>query len=462
MRPRLLAAGSPPSEEGRGRTRREVLSLIVKGALASTLLGSDIFGIAPANQSGSQQSFPPGWELTDAALLEEIVSRAFLFFWSEASPRTGLVRDRALADGGPDPRRVASIAATGYGLAALCIGHQRGYLSSREIYARVIATLSFLLNHGEQVNGFFYHFLDIETGRRVNRCEVSPIDTTILLCGVLTAREYFQHSDIQQLASTIYRRVNWRWMLNAGKAFAMDWTPENQFAVARWDTYCELMMMYLLAVAAPLYNISPSSWDALARPVKEFEGHTYISGDDPLFVHQYSQSWFDFRGRRDRYADYFENSVTATYAHKLFCRSLRGRFPTYDDQTWGISASDSSRGYRVWGGPHEIDQLDGTVVPGAAAGSIPFLPKDTISCLRNLYFKYGLQVWKRYGFVNAFNPLTGWIDPDVIGIDTGISMTMAENYRSGLIWQTFMRNPEAQRAMQLVGFQPHVQTAAVS
>lgn len=461
MRTRLLAGGSPWSEHGSGPTRREILSLLVKGALASPLLGSDIFGLMQPNQSGGQQSFPSNWQPTDAALLEEIVCRAFLFFWNEAGSHSGLVRDRALADVGPDSRRVASIAATGYGLAALCIGHQRRYLPSKEIYERVIATLGFLLNHAEQVNGFFYHFLDIETGRRVNRCEVSPIDTAILLCGVLTAGKYFQHPEIQQLASTIYRRVNWRWMLNGGVTFARCWTPENQFAADRWDTYSELMMMYLLAIAAPLYNISPSSWDALARPVKELQGYRYIGGDDPLFVHQYSQAWFDFRGRRDRYADYFENSVTATYAHKQFCRSLRGRFPDYDDQTWGISASDSSRGYRAWGGSPEIDQLDGTVVPCAAAGSIPFLPNDTISCLRNLYLKYGSQVWKRYGFVNAFNPLTGWIDPDVIGIDTGISMLMAENYRSGLIWQVFMKNPQAQRAMQLVGFQPSVRAAAV-
>jgi|HubBroStandDraft_6_1064221.scaffolds.fasta_scaffold01328_5 hypothetical protein len=463
MRTRLLAARSPLSEQRHGPTRREVLSLIAKGALASSILGPNVFGIGPGVQPAGQQAFPAEWELTDASLLEEIVSRAVLFFWNEASPRTGLVRDRALADGGPDPRRMASIAATGYGLAALCVAHQHRYIPSREIYVRVIETLNFLLNHAEQINGFFYHFLDIETGRRVGRCEVSPIDTAILLCGVLTARAYFQHPEIQQLASTIYRRMNWRWMLNGGTTFAKCWTPENQFAADRWDTYSELMMMYLLAVAAPLYNISPSSWDALGRPVRELDGgHTYISSDDPLFVHQYSQAWFDFRGRRDKYADYFENSATATYAHKQFCRKLTQRFPDYDDQTWGISASDSSRGYRVWGGLSDTGQFDGTVVPGATAGSIPFLPKDTISCLKNLYLKYGLQVWKRYGFVNAFNPLTGWIDPDVIGIDTGISMMMAENYRSGFIWQTFMRNPEAQRAMQLVGFQPSVQAVAIS
>ena len=176
-------------------------------------------------------------ELTDAALLEDIIGRAFLFFWNEASPRTGLVRDRALADGGPDPRRIASIAATGYGLAALCIGQRHRYLPSREIHARVIATLRFLLNRAEQVNGFFYHFLDIETGSRLNRCEVSPIDTTILLCGVLMAREHFPHPEIRELASNIYRRVNWRWMLNGAKHLLRAGHQKLTFVSACWDTY---------------------------------------------------------------------------------------------------------------------------------------------------------------------------------------------------------------------------------
>jgi len=458
MATRLPAPGSPLSGIGHGLTRREILSLMGKGALATLLIGPKSFGAALKIQSEPRQSSPPDWQLSDAALLEEIISSGFRYFWNEANPRTGLVRDRALADGGADPRRVASIAATGFGLAALCIGHQRRYVPSKEIYARVIATLSFLVNHTEQVNGFFYHFIDMETGRRSHRSEVSPIDTTILLCGVLTAREYFQHPEIDQLASTIYRRVNWHWMLNGGKTFAMGWTPESQFSTYRWDTYSELMMMYLLAIGAPLYNISPASWDALARPVKEFAGYTYISGDDPLFVHQYSQAFFDFRGRRDRYADYFANSAVATSAHKMYCVSLRGRFPDYGEHSWGITASDSSSGYRVWGGPPELDQPDGTLVPSAAAGSIPFLPQDTLSCLKNLYLRFGLRAWKRYGFVNAFNPLTGWTDPDAIGICTGISMVMAENHRSGLVWQSFMGNPEAQKAMRLVGFQPSAQT----
>jgi hypothetical protein len=355
---------------------------------------------------------------------------------------------------------VASIAATGFGLAALAIGHNRGYLPPHEIGARVVSTLSFLVNHAEQVNGFFYHFVDIETGRRARFSEVSPIDTTILLCGVLTARAYFRNPTIDRLASIIYRRINWRWMLNGGKTFAMAWTPEYKFVGARWDTYCELMMMYLLAIAAPIYNISPSSWNEISRPVMEFEGYRYISAADPLFVHQYAHAWFDFRNQRDAYANYFQNSMIATYVHKRFCQSIRWRYPTYDDNTWGITASDSRLGYQAWGGPPEIGYIDGTVVPCAAGGSIPFLPQDTLACLTNLYNAHGLQGWRRYGFVDAFNPRTGWTDLDVIGIDQGIMMVMAENYRNGFIWENFMKNREAQRSMKLVGFQPT--TAAAS
>ena len=171
--------------------------------------------------------------------------------------------------------------------------------------SRVVATLNFVLNHVEQVNGFFYHFIDINTGQRVRQSEVSPIDTTILLCGILTAREYFHDPEISQLATTIYKRINWRWMLNGGQTFALGWTPEYKFIGSRWDTYCELMMMYLLAIGAPAYNISPSSWNAFSRPIMEFEDYSYISGPDPLFVHQYSHAWFDFRNQRDQYANYF-------------------------------------------------------------------------------------------------------------------------------------------------------------
>ena len=303
-----------------------MLSLLARGALAVPLAHSPLLAAVSRTHRQQSQAMPPDVSLTDDELLEQIVSRAFDFFWNEASPKTGLVRDRAFADGGTDPRRVASIAATGFGLAALCIGHRRGYLPPHEIGTRVVRTLRALLERVDQVNGFFFHFLDIDTGKRVRFSEVSPIDTTILLCGALMAREYFRDAQITQLVNAIYRRVNWQWMMNGGTTFAMGWTPEYKFIGARWDVYCELMMMYLLAIAAPANSIPASSWNAFSRPMMEFEGFNYISGPDPLFVHQYSHAWFDFRNVRDAYANYFDNSATATYAHKQFCLSIRWRY----------------------------------------------------------------------------------------------------------------------------------------
>jgi hypothetical protein len=173
-----------------------------------------------------------------------------------------------------------------------------------------------------------------------------------------------------------------------------------------------------------------------------------------LFVHQYSQAWFDFRNKRDKYTDYFRNSAIATDVHRRFCLELAKQFPDYSDDLWGITSSDSPKGYVFWGGPPAMGPIDGTVVPSAPAGSVPFLPQPTMRVLQNIKNRYP-TAWCRYGFVNAFNPLSGWYDSDVVGIDTGITMVMAENSRTGFIWETFMKNPEALRGMARAGFSPH-------
>jgi hypothetical protein len=172
-----------------------------------------------------------------------------------------------------------------------------------------------------------------------------------------------------------------------------------------------------------------------------------------LFTHQYSQAWFDFRGKRDAYADYFENSITATRAHKAFCLAHP---QWYGEDYWGVTASDFRGGYIAWGGPPAMGPLDGTVVPSAAAGSLAFLPAECLAVLKAMRAKFGSLAWGRYGFVDAFHPAAGWYDPDVLGIDQGISVLMAENLRSGLIWNTFMRNRESATAMQRAGFHDKV------
>jgi hypothetical protein len=387
----------------------------------------------------------------DEKFLDELERASVLFFWEAASPETGLVKDRSRADG-PDPRKVASIAATGFGLTALCIADQRKFLTHDQARARTRATLQFLWQGLPHEHGFFFHFINVRNGERVWQCELSSIDTALLLCGVLTCRQHFVEPEIRRLAQQIYERLDWPWMLNGEKVFAHGWKPESGFLKARWDHYCELMMLYLLALGSPTHPAPADTWHAWKRPKYEYEGLAYIYCEAPLFVHQYSHAWFDFRGQQDSYADYFENSVRATKAHRLFCLNLRQRFPQFSNDLWGISASDSAQGYAVWGGPPEHGRLDGTLVPCAVAGSLPFLPAETIGVLRTTRARFGERVWKRYGFVDAFNPHTNWFAPDVIGIDVGITLLMAENIRTGFVWERFMKNDEMRRAMQRAGF----------
>jgi hypothetical protein len=427
-------------------TRREILQLGAFGLAAGSLAAFPI----PA--FGFRSTLESEFAGTDDQLLDEIQKASFHFFWKEASPATGQIKDRALANG-QDRRYLSSIAATGFGLTALCIADQRGYAKPAPIKRRVRRTLRFILHRLPHVHGFFYHFVHMETGQRLRRCELSSIDTTILLCGLLTARQHFADREIKDLATKIYERVDWPWMLNRGKTFSMGWLPESGFLKARWDRYCELMMIYLLAMGSPSHPVSPEAWHAFTRPKINYMGLEYISGNDPLFTHQYSHAWFDFRHQQDDYLNYFDNSVKATNAHKLFCLSLRGGLPDYSEDLWGITASDSVNGYTAWGGPPAHGLIDGSIVPCATGGSLPFLFDDCIRVLRTIRSRYP-EARTPYGFVDAFNPIAGWYNPDVIGIDLGITMLMAENHRTGFVWQTFMKNPEVTSAMQKAGFRP--------
>jgi hypothetical protein len=389
----------------------------------------------------------------DEQLLEEIERANFLFFWEQANPQTGLVKDRVnvrtMSDG-----LVGSIAATGFGLTALCIGQQRGYVSLAEARGRALATLRFIWRKLPIHRGFFFHWANVETGERIWDSEVSSVDTAILLCGVLTCREHFRHPEIRRLASQILERVDWTWLSEDTSLLPHGWTPEVGFLPYRWDYYSELMMMYLLGLGSAIHPLRVETWKAWKRTTFEYDGLRYIGSFAPLFVHQYSQAWFDFRGKRDQYADYFQNSIIATDVHRHFCLELAAQFPDYGDDLWGITASDSQKGYVIWGGPPSMGPIDGTVVPSAAAGSLPFLPEATMRVLKTIRNRYG-AAWSRYGFVNAFNPLKNWYDTDVIGIDTGITMLMAENARTGFVWDTFMKSPEAQRGMRRAGFRPN-------
>jgi hypothetical protein len=436
-------------------SRRQILRQIL-----GTSLGLPFAGVLPALCAEAKPSSPVGsaagasvLTAEDDQFLNDLESANFLFFWEQGSPKTGMVKDRCNVQS--DNQVVASsIAATGFGLTALCIGDRRGFISPGKALERVFATLRFLWRKLPHHRGFFYHFANVETGERVFDSEVSSVDTTILLCGILTCREHFRHPAVTQLADLIFNRVDWTWLSEDTSLLTHGWTPEIGFLPSRWEYYSELMMMYLLAMGSAAYPLKQQTWSAWKRLTFEYDGMRYIGSFAPLFVHQYSQAWFDFRGRRDKYADYFQNSVTATEVHRRFCLELGKQFPDYSEDLWGITASDSEHGYVVWGGPPAIGPIDGTVVPSAAGGSLPFLPAATMRVLKTIRKRYP-SAWSKYGFVNAFNPLKNWYDSDVIGIDTGIILLMAENLRTGFVWDTFMKTAEAQRGMQRAGLEKY-------
>jgi len=443
-------------------SRRTLLRQIACVSLGFPLSNATAFPLTtgPASaQEASQHTHPATPPLPtklsqdDDQFLNELEHGNFLFFWEQGNPHTGLIKDRCDVRT-KDTSIVASIASTGFGLTAICIGQMRGFITYAEARLRVIATLSFLWHKLPTHRGFFYHFANINTGERIWDSEASSVDTAILLCGVLTCRQHFHDRDITELAHAIFDRVDWTWLSEDTGVLAHGWTPELGFLPSKWDFYSELMMMYLLGLGSSSHPLPSEAWFAWKRRIFEYDGLRFIGSFAPLFVHQYSQAWFDFRHKRDRYADYFKNSAIATDVHRRFCLELNVQFPDYSNALWGITASDSDKGYVIWGGPPAMGPIDGTIVPSAAGGSLPFLPEATMRVLRTIHDHYP-QAWCRYGFVDAFNPLTNWYDRDVIGIDTGITMLMAENARTGFVWETFMKNHEAQRGMAIAGFKAY-------
>ena len=450
-------------KERKAGSRRRVLRQLSTLTLSRPL--ARVAALIPLTDSGAQNAGkeqhtspalaprPTAISQQDDQLLDDLERAIFLFFWEQANPQTGLIKDRCNVRSN-DTGVVASVASTGFGLTGICIADQRGYISHAAARLRVVRTLSFLWHKLPTHRGFFYHFANMNTGERMWDSEASSVDTSILLCGVLTCGQHFHDKGIRELARAIFDRVDWTWLSEDTSLLSQGWTPELGFIPSRWDLYSEMMMIYLLGMGSTSHPLPKETWFAWKRTVFEYDGLRYIGSFAPLFVHQYSQAWFDFREKSDRYADYFQNSVIATDVHRRFCLELNVQYSDYSNALWGITASDSSQGYVVWGGPPAMGPIDGTIVPAASGGSLPFLPSATMRVLRTIHDHYP-KAWCRYGFVDAFNPLTEWYDTDVIGIDAGITMLMAENARTGFVWETFMKNPAAQRGMEFAGFKPY-------
>ncbi len=389
----------------------------------------------------------------DTALLNEVQRRAVLFFTEHTDAVTGLTRDRA-PNNGAGSRAPSSVAATGFALTAWCIAEERGWLRSGEARRMAVRTLKTLVEGHAQERGWFYHFVEATDGTRTWQSEASTIDTALLLQGAVLAREYLRDPEVTALVNRIYARIDWRWALNGGATLSHGWKPESGFIAHRWDNYSELMGLYLLGIGATEGALPAEAWQAWKRePVVSDGGRTLIHCG-PLFTHQYAHGWFDFRGRRDAYADYWRNSVEATLAQREWSAAQSARYPYWSNDLWGLTASDSAGGYTAWGTPlrREDDESDGTVVPCAPGGSLPFAPVECMAALRNMKKIGGAELWGRYGFADAFNPQAGWVAQDVIGINVGITLVMAENLRSGMVWKHFMRAPEVRRGMKLAGF----------
>ena len=398
-------------------------------------------------------------------LLDTLEETAFDFFWNEANPANGLIKDRSTTDS------PCSIAAVGFGLSAICTGIDRGYVSREEGRARVLTTLNTFWTgpQGTASNGtigykgFFYHFLTMNTAQRAWSSELSSIDSALLFAGILDASEYFTTQDpldvqVRALADSIYRRADWEWFRASGPGIRMGWKPETGFnTFGTWVGYNEAMILYILAFGSPTHAPNwPSMWSTWTAGYRweTHYGQTYLIFP-PLFGHQYSHCWIDFRNIQDGYmrfrgSTYFENSRRATLAQQAYCIANPGSFTGYGANGWGITASDDPEGYSARGAPPPQDD-DGTLVPSAVGGSVPFAPEIAIPTLEFFSANYPL-LWSTYGFKDAFNLEQNWWDTDYLGIDQGPIILMIENHRTQAIWNRFMGNPYILAGLASAGF----------
>ncbi|MCL5034206.1 MAG: T9SS type A sorting domain-containing protein [Bacteroidetes bacterium] len=406
--------------------------------------------------------------LTDTQFLDFIQESAVDFFWYEANPANGLIKDRSTQYSD------CSIASVGFGLTAICIGMDHGWIPDTAGRDRVLTTLKtfWTLPQGSGISGyagykgFFYHFLNMQSGLRSGDCELSSIDTALLLAGILYCRNYFTSSDsvdtqIRELADSIYNRVDWSWMQAQGSGIYMQWTPENHFnGVGPWIGYDEAMIMNTLAAGSPTHRANGEnlylSWTS-GYSWQTLYGYSFLVFP-PLFGHQYSECWIDYRNIEDSYMKikgitYFENSRRATLADRAYCAANPGGFAAYSDSIWGLTASDDPGGYLAHGAPPAQND-NGTIAPTAAGGSIVFTPTESIAALRAMYDTYRTQLVTPYGLGDAFNVSKGWFDQQNIGIDQGPIAIMIENYRNQNVWDRFMQDKDIQTGLSALYFSP--------
>jgi hypothetical protein len=429
-----------------------------------------------------------------AALLDDVQKRTFLFFWETTNPQNGLVPDRWPAES------FSSIAAVGFGLTAYGVGAEHGWITRAQAAERTLTTLRFFLSSKQGdarsgvtgYRGFYYHFVDMKTGERFKEVELSTIDTTLLLAGALFSQSYFDRDNateaaIRDTAEELYRRAEWTFFFERPPLISMGWTPEHGLHDYDYHGYNEAMILYILALGSPTHPVGKESWDAFTSTYSwaEHYGQQYVVFP-PLFGHQYSHVWIDFRGIRDDFMrakgiDYFENSRRATYAQRAYAIANPMQWKGYGENVWGLTACDGpldgkltiegkSREfwtYRARGTAPTHGEDDGTIAPTAAISSIAFAPEIAIPAMEAMHRNWGVNLYQKYGFLDSFNltlsvdtnvqmgkivPGVGWFDNDYLGIDQGPIVAMIENHRSELIWKTMRKNPHIVRGLIRAGF----------
>lgn len=422
---------------------------------------------------------PP--DQSDEELLDRFQRAAFGYFLEQCNPENGLVADSSRA-GAP-----ASIAVVGFALSCYTVAVERGWMARADAAARALVTLRFFWNspQGEQPDatgykGFYYHFLDMKTGKRVWQSELSLIDTTLLVAGVLAASVYFSEdtageTEIRDRADMIYRRIDWAWSRGGEATVRQGWKPESGFLHYGWEGYSEATILYVLGLASPTYPLSQDSfaaWTTTYQWENIYDYEFLYAG--PLFIHHFSHAWIDFAGTRDRFmrerdSDYFENSRRAIYVQREYARRNPHGFDGYGKDYWGITANDGPAfktvkidgrerrflGYAARGVPFGPD--DGTINPCTALASLPFAPELAVPALRHLCAHYPEMIWDSR-LPSGFNPTSsadgppGWVSRGYFGLDQGIIVLMIENYRSGLMWKLMRRCPYIRSGLRRAGF----------
>ncbi len=483
--------GAPPAGAGINRRKAAVLLVAAAAALAACL-GPGAAGPWPQDVRRAEGRRAPS---SVPEFVDELHERTFRWFWDVADPATGLVPDRW-----PTPS-FSSVAAIGFGLTAYAVGAEHGWITREQARDRVLLTLRFLADAPQGpapsgtagYKGFFYHFLDMASGTRYGQVELSTVDTALLLGGVLFCQQYFAGDDaveteIRALADLLYERVDWSWAQPRPPAITMGWYPETGFHHFDWRGYDEAMIVYLLALGSPTHPVAPEAWPMWTSSYRwgSFYGQEHV-GFAPLFGHQFSHCWVDFRGiqdayMRDRGIDYFINSQRAALAQQAYAADNPHGFVGYDDKVWGLSACDGPADvtlpfgghqvrfftYAARGASHTEVRDDGTITPMAAASSLPFAPEAVLPSLWAMRERYGEHLYTEYGFLDAFNPTftytdvpvyhgrviagVGWFDTDYLGIDQGPIVAMIENHRSGLVWRLMRSSPPVLRGLQRAGF----------